>query len=400
MLLSEHEALTATHLRLLLFAFVGWLFDYYDLILYTFLTREISDSLGFTKMDHAYALGISFVGTGVGGVACGFLADRFGRRAVIAWTILLYSAGTLLTGCAWDMRTLMVGRVITGVGVGGEWAAGHSLIAETFPPRYRGRAGAILQTGAPVGVLLAVFVGGFLVRWGVSWRVCFQLSAATGLFAFFVRRAMPESDLWLAKRTERFGAGFLSLLRAPALYLGFVLTVVNGTAYWLVYSWLPEYLRKMNEQTFLAFMLVVAFGQLVGYSSFGWVSDRIDRRVSFTLFALVMAAALLPLTIFADKVGAPSLYAATLLVGLGTGTWSNFGPLFSELFPTRTRNTAMASIFNLSRVLMVIPSALVPALAKKHGLGAGIALAAAFSAAASVLVWALPETRGKNLSNE
>lgn len=399
MLLSEHEELTPAHWRLLLFAFVGWLFDYYDLILYTFLTREISASLGFEKMDHAYALGLSFVGTGVGGVACGFLADRYGRRAVIAWTILLYSAGTLLTGCAWDMRSLFLGRVITGIGVGGEWAAGHSLVAETFPPRYRGRAGAILQTGAPVGVLLATFVGGFLVHWGVSWRLCFQLSAATGLFAFFVRRSMPESDLWLAKRTERFGAGFLSLLRSPALYLGFVLTVVNGTAYWLVYSWLPEYLRKMNEHTFLVFMLVVAFGQLVGYSGFGWVSDRIGRRVSFTLFALVMAAALLPLTIFADKVGAPELYAALFLVGVGTGTWSNFGPLFSELFPTQTRNTAMASIFNLSRVLMVIPSALVPLLAKKHGLGAGIALAAAFSAAASVLVWALPETRAKNLSN-
>src|SRR5437764_1097498 len=95
LLLCESPRITHLHRRILVLAFLGWMFDFYDLILYTFLTRQISSDLGLTRLDHAHALGISFAATAVGGIASGFLADRFGRRTVVSWTILLYSAGSL-----------------------------------------------------------------------------------------------------------------------------------------------------------------------------------------------------------------------------------------------------------------------------------------------------------------
>src|SRR4051794_15476736 len=101
------------------------MFDFYDFILYTFLTRPITGELGFTKLEHAYALGLSFTATAVGGIVCGFLADRYGRRTMMAWTILLYAAGALLSGLADDKTMMLFARVIAGMGVGGEWAAGH-----------------------------------------------------------------------------------------------------------------------------------------------------------------------------------------------------------------------------------------------------------------------------------
>src|SRR5947209_18505356 len=106
MLLSESPRLTATHARILALAFCGWMFDFYDLILYTFLTRPISDELGLTRFDHSIALGLSFGFTAVGGVICGGLADRYGRRTVVSWTILLYSAGAALSGFAHGRRLL------------------------------------------------------------------------------------------------------------------------------------------------------------------------------------------------------------------------------------------------------------------------------------------------------
>jgi MFS family permease len=402
-LLCESPRLTPTHYRILALAFLGWMFDFYDLILYTFLTRPISAELGLDKLDHAKALGISFTATAVGGIACGFLADRYGRRTVVTWTILLYSAGSLLSGLANGREMLFVARAITGMGVGGEWAAGHALVAETFPADRRGRAGAILQTGAPIGVGLAALVGTVLAP-RIGWRACLMYSSATGLLAFFARQGLPESDVWLKHATRRFGAGIDRLLYgdlARPFYLALLLCTVNGASYWLTYSWLPEYLRSrgLGLAASGAWLAVVVSGEIVGYSIYGWFSDRLGRRPAFVLFALTMATGLLPLTIFWDRFAAQPvlLLSAMLLVGIGTGTWSNFGPMLAELFPTDVRNTGMSTVLNVSRGAQFGAPVLIALLEPRWGLSAGIGLAAAFAVAAAGLIWTLPETRARAL---
>jgi MFS family permease len=398
MLLCEAPRPTATHARILLLALAGWTFDFYDLILYTFLVRPISHDLGLTDMDHALALGISFGATAVGGIASGFAADRFGRRTVVTWTILLYSAGSLASGLAVNKAMLLLARAVTGVGVGGEWAAGHALVAETFPPAHRGRAGAILQTGAPIGVGLATLVGTFVVP-HASWRAILVASSATALIAFAARRGMPESDLWQRGGARPLGAGLSQLLGSRVFWLALVLTTVNGASYWLTYSWMPEYLRRrgLSLAASGSYMATIVVGEIIGYSIFGFVSDRIGRRPAFTLFALLMAAGLLPLTVLWSHFSPLAIQAATALVGIGTGTWSNFGPLLAELFPTERRNAGMGIVFNTSRAVQFGAPVLIAALEPRYGLAAGIALAAAFAVAASGLVWTLPETRGQTL---
>src|SRR5262249_8029396 len=114
MLLCESPRVTAVHVRILALAFFGWMFDFYDLILYTFLVRPISADLGLARVDHAWALGLSFAATAVGGVACGLAADQVGRRRMVSWTILLYSAGSLLSGLSTSKAMLYWARVLTG----------------------------------------------------------------------------------------------------------------------------------------------------------------------------------------------------------------------------------------------------------------------------------------------
>jgi len=403
--LSEHDQLTRKHYVILFMAWAGWLFDFYDLILYSFLYSFIGADLGMTKADHAVVMGVSLGATALGGMVFGFLADRFGRRSILQWTILVYSAGALLCGLATSLPMLIVCRAITGLGVGGEWAAGHTLIAETFPAARRGRFGALMQTGAPLGVGLAAIVGSFLAP-HIGWRATFILSAAPAVLVTFIRRHMPESDIWEASRRGRPWHPLADLREVFAgslawvSFRAFILTLCNMSAYWFTSIWLPAYLREERGMTIAKsglWILVIVSGELVGYATFGLVSDRLGRKPSFALYAGVMAVGLVMITLAWDAIaGSPFLILVFMfVVGIGTGTWSNFGPYYSELFPTYLRNTAVGAVFNAARGIQFLTPIVIERVSHVWGLSGGIALAAAFSTMGALWVWTLPETRGR-----
>lgn len=404
-LLCEHDRLTRTHYVILAMAWAGWLFDFYDLILYSFLYSFVGADLGFGRAGHALIMGVSLGATAAGGALFGLLADRYGRKAVLQWTILTYSAGALLCGLAQSFEQLMAFRALTGLGVGGEWAAGHTLIAETFPPSRRGRYGALMQTGAPLGVGLAAVVGSFVTP-VIGWRWSFILSAAPALLVTSIRTHMPESDLWREAR-GRYGWRPLADLRsifggalAWTSFRAFTLTVCNMSAYWFTSIWLPAYLREERGMTIAKsglWILVIVSGELIGYATFGLVSDRLGRKPSFALYAGLMSVGLIMITVAWDLIAHRPLLILIFMavVGLGTGTWSNFGPFFSELFPTYLRNTAVGAVFNAARGVQFLTPIVIERVSHVWGLSGGIALAAGFSALAALWVWTLPETRGR-----
>jgi MFS family permease len=402
MLLHEQAHPTAAHYRLLALTWAGWLFDFYDLILYTFLLGPIAAALGLDRTAHALLFGASLAATALGGALFGYLADRYGRRTVLAWSILTYSVGSVLSGCALGTASLLAARAVTGLGVGGEGAVAHALLAESVPPRLRGRFGALLQTGAPCGVGLAAIVGSFVAP-HIGWRATFVLSGLPALLVAVVRRALPESQIWeVARTTTAPSRGLLApALRRPLL-LAFGLAVLNMSSYWFTYTWLPTYLTEERGLTIAssgAKILVVVLGELAGYATFGIVSDRFGRKPAFSLYATLMAAGLVSITLLWPRIEAwpPLLLFSLALTGFGTGTWSNFGPMFAELFPTRLRTTAVGTVFNAARGVQAVTPLAVALVAARHGLAGGIALAAGFALAAALWVWLLPETRGRSL---
>jgi MFS family permease len=155
LLLNQYEKPTKDHYKILGLSWAGWVFDFYDLILFTFLIIPICNELQLSQLTLSYALGVSLAATAVGGVIFGILSDRYGRKTVLQLTIIIYSMGTFLCGLANSLETLILFRIITGLGVGGEWATGQTYIGETFPARLRARYGSFIQTGAPLGILLA-----------------------------------------------------------------------------------------------------------------------------------------------------------------------------------------------------------------------------------------------------
>ena len=394
-------------------AWAGWLFDFYDLMLLSFLLIPIRKSLGLSDMSLSLLLGASLAATAAGGILFGWAADRVGRKRVLSWTILIYSLGTFLCGTAQSFLALLVFRVVTGLGVGGEWATGQTLVGETFPAKVRARYAAVMQSGAPLGIALASLVGAFLAPaltsafgpdWG--WRACFFVSVLPALLVVLIRRHMPESDVWLARRTgaigperEGFGAIVASGKLRKMFLLGLVLALADMSAYWFTYSWLPKYLYDQLGFSMARsgiWILVTQAGGLLGYLTFGIVADARGRRVAYSIYSFVWAAGLLAITWFWSAIAAwPWLTLAFMfLVGLGTGNFSGYGPIFTEIFPTRVRNTAMGAAFNLARGAQFFTPLAITAVASRHGLAGGISLAAVFAIATGLWVWLLPETRG------
>jgi MFS family permease len=146
-------------------------------------------------------------------------------------------------------------------------------------------------------------------------------------------------------------------------------------------------------------MLVNQTGGLVGYSTFVFVADRFGRRPAYSFYSLVMALGLVMITLLWDVIALnPSVILCFMfLVGFGTGMFGGYGPLFSELFPTSIRNTAMGSAFNLARGVQFLTPVAIALIARKYGLGGGISLAALFALLTGMWIWMFPETKGKRL---
>src|SRR5438477_11872637 len=200
-LLSESADVLPIHRRILAFSFIGWIFDFYDLLLLTFLvsTTTLKADLALSTDEVSILLGAALAFTAVGGFIGGALGDRYGRKPLLMLTILVYSVGTLLSGMATGMWTLFTARAVTGIGVGGEWAVAHALVGETVPPHVRGRYGSYLQSGSAFARFFATMVGNLLAP-VIGWRLAFMVSAAPALVVVFIRRQMPESDIWLEQK--------------------------------------------------------------------------------------------------------------------------------------------------------------------------------------------------------
>ncbi len=407
MLLNQYEKPIGVHYRILLLSWAGWIFDFYDLVLFSFLLKAIGKDLALSDFLLSFILGASLAATALGGVLFGVLSDRLGRKSALQWTILTYSLGTLFCGFAGNGWTLLAFRTIAGLGVGGEWATGQTYIGETFPPAVRGRFGAFMQTGAPLGIALASVVGGWLLP-AAGWRVCFMLSFLPAMLVVLVRRHLPESDLWEKKGSSQTAPTQSKMLQlfSPAhrrlfLYC-LILSVFEMSAYWFTYSWLPGYLTEQRHFSLpksAQWVLVIQTGGFLGYFFFGLLADRLGRKPVFSAYALCWAGGLFMVTWFWDAIIGipPAILFFMFLVGVGTGMFGGLGPLFAELFPTAIRNTAMGTAFNLARGVQLFTPMLIVWIARSYGLGAGISLAAFFALLAGLWIWVFPETKGRVL---
>jgi MFS family permease len=395
-------------LRVWLIAFLGWTFDFYDLMLISFLLIPIGADLRMTAAEESVMLGIALGASGIGGILFGYLSDRYGRKRIMTWTIGLYSFGTALCALATGPWTLLIYRLITGLGVGGEWAVGHALVQEASPKHMRGRSSAFLQAGEPVGVGIAAVVG-LLVTPVIGWRWVFALSSLSAVVAFIARRHLPESTLWEREKSEELSpkAALVWIKQnhfVSPMVKGFVLGVFKLGTYWTCYVWLPRFLQQQFHQPVgrsAVWIVTAQTGQFLGMLLFGVAADRYGRRLAYTVYSLLTAVALYGLAFhWQSLLGHPSLFWAVMFgMGVGSGCTAGFGALLAELFPTEVRNFAMGSAYNCARGVQFFAPMVVSSFVALYGVRGGLGVPLVLALATAAWVWTLPETRRRDLAN-
>lgn len=380
--------------------------DSMDVMLYSLVLAHMMGDLGMDK-SLAGALGsVTLVASAIGGLAFGVLADRIGRTRALMGSILIYSIFTAACGFARTPWELAIFRFFLGLGMGGEWATGASLVAETWSAKDRGKALAVVQSAWAVGYALAALITAVVLP-TLGWRAVFFVGVIPALVTLWIRKAVPEPEIWTKSRTAETGGRFSTILSGTLGRRTLALTLLQVGAmfaWWGFNLWVPAYLSLpvreggvgLNTTSMSLFIVAMQVGTWFGYVSFGFISDRVGRKKTYVSY-LVLAAILLPLYGLSRN--------PTLLLCLGpfvaffcTGHFSGIGVVTAEIFPTRVRATAQGLIYNTGRLGGAVAPMLVGGLAQTHGFGNAFSVTAlAYVFAASMWLF-LPETKGSELA--
>ena len=385
---------------------LGWMLDAMDVMLYSFVLAYLMSEFGMDKATGGLLNSLTLIASAIGGFLFGILADRIGRTRALMGSILMYSVSSAACGLSHSIPQLATFRFLLGLGMGGEWSSGAALIAETWRAEHRGRALGLMQSTYAIGEAVAATVV-LIVFPHFGWRAVFFAGVLPALLVFWIYRGVPEPELWKNRSKEKKSSALRQLLEKDVLRNGLLATTMNAFSmfgYWGLFTWIPGYLslpvskggRGLSLVVGTTFYLVLSPGKWLGYASFGFFADAFGRRKPYFTYLLV-AAILVPLY---AVIRSPILL---LLLGpfvafFGTGFFSGYAAIASELFPGEIRAAAMGLSYNLGRGLSAAAPFAVGAIATRFGfLPAFLLLAGAFLAAA-FLALLLPETRGRELT--
>ncbi len=186
---------TIAQRRTVLAAGLGWMLDAFDVMLYSIVLTTLMRTFGMTKSTAGLLNTLTLIASAIGSVIFGLLADRMGRRRMLSLSILTYSVFTFLCGFSNSVTMLAVFRFLLGLGMGGEWNSGATLVAETWPSAWRGRALGIVQSSWALGYALAAIVAG-LVLPHASWRWVFFIGVLPAAVVFWIQHDVPEPEIW------------------------------------------------------------------------------------------------------------------------------------------------------------------------------------------------------------
>jgi MFS family permease len=421
-----YQGLTGYHWLVLLVASCGWLFDTMDQWLYVLsrqpALRELLAREGIAPTDAnvGYYSGIVqaifIAGWATGGFLFGIIGDRLGRTRTMAITVLMYAGFTGLSGLSQTWEQFAVLRFLTGLGVGGEFAAGASLVAEVFPSHARATALGIMQASSALGNMLAGVINLTVApTWG--WRWVFAVGVTPALLVFVIRLFVREPQRWEeAKeraRMEKKQLGALGemwhtpLLRRNLL-VGIGLGAVGIVGFWGISTWSPDLLRNLLNPNNLPELKaytdrMVSYGAMAQNAGafFGslfaaWLAQRVGRRFAIgtaLLLCLVITPATFHLThSFLTAMIFFPLLGFSMLALLGC-----YAVYFPEIFPTRLRATGTGFSYNVARYIAAIAPWTFGTLRALYGIQwAATIISLVFLLGYVVLLWA-PETKGKPL---
>src|SRR5689334_22354637 len=293
---SAQTLRSGTH-HAVLAGFLGWTLDAFDFFIVVFLFDTLAHQFGVTKKEIVLTTTATLAMRPIGALLFGLLSDRYGRRIPLMANVIYFSLIELLCGFSPNYTFFFIMRAMFGIGMGGEWGVGASLAMEAAPKRLRGVLSGLLQSGYPIGNLLAALAAKtILPHWG--WRPVFWVGALPALLALYIRTKVPESKAWKENRVETTG----QVLRAVGrdwkrfgylvVLMTFMMFLSHGTQ-----DLYPDFLKevhKVSDGLRANIVIVGNLGAVVGAVIFGHLSQVAGRRKGM-LAALLLALCVIPL---------------------------------------------------------------------------------------------------------
>jgi MFS family permease len=387
--------------RALLAASLGWMLDSMDVMLYALVVPSVRVDLHLTAAAAGLIMSATLICAAIGGMLFGIAADRFGRTRALIASILVYCICTGLCGLVQTATQLTICRMLLGFGMGGEWAAGAALVAETWPDEHRGKALAFMQSSWAIGYASgAAIVALVLPHYG--WRGVFFAGLVPALFTIWIRRRVSEPERWTTATTTKASSNSITqIFRGQNARRLAIVTIVNAAtlfAWWGLFFWVPSYLsltRGLSIVQTSTWTILMQAGTFLGYISYGFLADRLGRKWVYVGYLFIAA---IVVQFYAHATSATELLWIGPIVGFfGTGYFSGFAVITSELFPTAIRATAMGFAYNTGRIVSAAAPLLIGQASDQHGMASALTITSVSFLSAAILAIAIPETRGKPL---
>lgn len=402
---------------------IGYAMDGLDVLILSFAMAAIVSEFGLTLGEGGLIATYTLIGTVLGGYLFGIFADYFGRVHTFSLTIIIFSIFTGACAFADNVTHLNILRFLAGLGLGGEYGIGMTLVSETWPAAKRARATAGVAMGWQAGAVLAAILAAVVLP-DYGWRGLFLVGVVPALLAAWARHGIKEPPMWvkrkemkkeLAARKERGETltaaeeeqleeakkfPLAHLLASPSKTVTTlsltVMTSVQNFGYYGIMVWLPMILLKehgLTTKSMSGWMIVTVIGMIAGIYVFGYLCDRLGRKIPYLIF-YICAAAMVYIYV---NLGTPValLFGGAFLGFFCNGMMAGYGTLLSENYTTDARSTAQNFIFNTGRAVGGFAPAIIGALAQSHGFSAAFALLSCVYVAAAVnVLFFIKDTRG------
>ncbi|WP_126428795.1 MFS transporter [Brevibacillus marinus] len=375
--------------RLLVTSGLGYTFDAMDMAIIAFVLPVVMGLWNLTSAETGLLGSSVLIGYFLGALFAGYFGDRFGRKKVIVWTLVIYSVATVFSAFATNWGQFFWLRVIAGIGTGGESAIIAPFLSELISSKYRGK-----YVGALSGFFSFGYVGAAVLAYFVipiseyGWRIALLITALPIFLVIYWRRALPESPRWLeskgklkeadqvmteierkveqhigrklpeptpkqAKQVVNEKGNFLTLWKKPFVKSTVMLWILWFSivfAYYGFFTWIPTLLFQQGfaiSKSFL-FSIIMYLAQIPGYFTGAFLNDVIGRKN--VIIAYLGLGAVSAVFMSQAESSAAILISGFFMSLFMTGTYAGIYAYTPEQYPTMVRSTGTGSASSFGRI--------------------------------------------------
>lgn len=356
---AQHHALSKNQKWTIASTSAGFALENMDVLFLSFALSSIIADLHINGAQAGLISSITNLGMLVGGIFFGVIADRFGRVRTFSHTVFIFAFATAAMYFANSITLIYLCRFIAGVGAGGEYGVGITLIAENFNHHKIGKMTSIAAIGGQIGAILAAISAAFIIP-AFGWRALFLFGLIPVGLTYFIRRHLHESDEFLAaKKAEadpskrvRISALFKTPKLAYQTIALSVMVIVQIAGYFGLMNWLPSIMQQklhLSVSGSSIWMIATIVGMSIGMMTFGSILDYFGPRLAFGIFLIASALAVFSITLAINEI--TLLLAGAVLGFFSNGMFGGYGAVISRLYPTEIRSTANNVIVNIGRAI-------------------------------------------------